>query len=173
MNSGTPLTTLLPNSSLIESARANGYLALDPIHRNVAIEFVVSGQSIAALALSMGLTKNDVRKIINDPLTRAFIADLQAEVAQHKIINAAWVETQVLAVWPKLTGEEEVDIVGKDGSQIKAKKFHSAEVTSILKHFSGNADQKGLGGTQVIINFGDMGVSREKVVVDVSGAEDV
>lgn len=172
MNSGAPLKSLLPASNLIESARANGYLALDPVYRNVAIEFVISGMSVAALARSMKMDSLSVRRIINDPLTRAFISDLQAEVAQHRIINAAWVENQLLQIWPQLTGEEEVPLIGKDGAQITGKKFHSAEVTSILKHFGGNADQKKAGGTQVIINFGEMGVRQDQVVIDVSDAED-
>lgn len=174
MTSSAPANSLIPSGRLIDEARSNGYLDLPVENRQIAIEFVISGLSTRGIARKMGATYESVRKVINDPLTRAFIADMQAEVAQHKIINTAWVENQILEIWPQLIGEEPVAMVTKDGMQYEAKKFHGPEVTSILKHFSGNDDQKKLGGTHVIINFGDMGVTREKsVVVDVSGAEDV
>lgn len=174
MSAVTPLTTsLLPSTKLIEEARNTGYIVLSPMQRQIAIEFVVSGRSVSALSKEMGYPSDQIRRVINDPIVRAFISDLQAEVAQHKIINAAWVEAQIINLWPKFTGEEEVDLVGKDGINIKAKKFHATEITSILKHFSGNSDQKKAGGTHVVINFGDMGVSPQKgVTIDVE-AEDV
>lgn len=173
MNSSAPATSLIPSANFIEEARGNGYLMLPVQNRQIAMEFVVSGLSLRGLARQMGASYETIRKAVNDPLTRAFIADLQAEVSQHRIINAAWVENQILEIWPRLTGEEPVAMVTKDGGQFEAKKFHGPEVTSILKHFSGNGDQKKLGGTQVVINFGDMGVTREKsVTIDVSDAED-
>ena len=150
----------------IDQIRRDGYVALDPLSRQVAIEFVSSGHTLRQIAADLAQPLADVKKAFNNPITRAFISDLQAEMAQHKIINAAWVEQQVLKVWPQLTGEEDVNIVTMKGEQFSARKFHSAEVTSILKHFSGNADQKAGGGVKVVINFGDMGVEKPQVVIE-------
>ena len=112
-----------------------------------------------------------VRKAFGSPIVRAFIHDLQKEIAAHKVINAAWVEQQVLNIWPQLVGEEDVYMVNKSGEQILAKKFHGPEVASIIKHFSGNDDQKKTGGVQVVINFGDMGVAPPRPQVTIIEAE--
>jgi hypothetical protein len=171
MSAVAPLQHIANIGPDIEKAREQGWTILSPEQAKVAIDFVTSGMGIKALASSLAMTPAEVKRILGDPFVRAFCADLQAEVAKHKIINRAWVENQILEMWPKFTGEEEVELINvKEGVGFLAKKFHSAEVASILKHFSGNEDQKKTGGVQVVINFGQMGV---KPAIDVEGAEDV
>lgn len=158
---GRPLITPLS----ADEARKEGFQCLNPVERAVAIEFATTGHSLRQVASDLGQSLAEVRKAFNSPLVRAFIHDLQVEVAQHKIINAAWVEQQVMELWPQFIGEEDTALVCKDGAY-QGKKFHSSEVASILKHFSGNADQKKAGGVQVMINFGDMGVKPQVTVID-------
>lgn len=153
-----------------EEAREGGYVCLTPLQRQVAIEFVTTGNTLKEVAERMRQPVAIIKEAFNDPITRAFIADLQKEFGAHKIVNAAWVESQILRIWPQLVGEEEVYLVNKAGEEIRARKFHGPEVASILKHFSGNADQKKVGGVQVMINFGDMGVNApEKPTVVIDG----
>lgn len=162
-------------SELVKTARENGYELLSPVEAQLAIEFVTSGCTLRALAKKTGQPFELVKRTFADPLVRAFISDMQKEVAQHQIINRAWVEQQILGLWPKFIGEEEVSIVlAKTGQEVSAKKFHAGEVAAMLKHFGGNEDQKKAGGVQVQINFGAMGVSPTVVpTIDVTGAEDV
>lgn len=151
----------------VEEARAGGFVVLTPLEKAVAIEFATTGASLKEIAATLRHPLADVKAAFNGPLCRAFIHDLQMEIAQHKVINAAWVEGQVLKIWPQLTGEEEVEMVTAKGESFSARKFHGPEVTSILKHFSGNADQKAAGGgVRISINFGDMGVTPPNVVID-------
>lgn len=161
-------TSLFPQSRSVEKAREDGYTCLTPLERQVAIEFATSGCTLKEVARILGQPLGDVKHAFKDPVVRAFIHDLQMEIAAHKIINAAWVEQQVLEIWPQLRGLESVHLINKSGEQIVAKKFHAPEVASILKHFSGNADQKKAGGVQVTINFGDMGVSPPKPHIEAS-----
>lgn len=167
--------TILEMRQQIEAARASGYIHLTPLQRQVAIEFATTGHTNRQIAADMGQPLPLIKGTLANPLVRAFIADLQAEIAQHKIINAAWVEQQVMEQWPRLTGEEEVYLVNKAGEQISAKKYHAPEIASILKHFSGNADQKKAGGVQVTINFGDLGVkpnAPQPVIIDVATGDE-
>lgn len=159
MNAVVPMVSSLLSVITVDQAREGGFVCLTPLERAVAIEFATTGHTLAQVAKDMGQPLGEVRRAFGSPIVRAFIADLQAEIAAHKIVNAAWVEQQVLKLWPQLIGEEEVNLVNKSGEQITAKKFHGPEVASIIKHFSGNGDQKKAGGVQVVINFGDMGVA--------------
>jgi len=149
------------------SAREGGFVVLTPMERQFGMEFVVTGSTLDALAKQFKLPMTDIRRMYNYPVVRAFISDLQAEVLQHKLVNEQWVEGQILKIWPQLLGEEPVPLVDKSGNAFSAKKFHSTEVTSILKHFGGNDDQKKLNGVHVQINFGAMGVlPPPSVVID-------
>lgn len=154
-----------------EEAREQGYTCLDPLERAVAIEFATTGHTLKQIAADLKQPLGKVRDAFKSPIVRALIHDLQNEMAAHKVVNAAWVEQQIMALWPQLIGEEEVALVNKAGEQVFAKKFHGPEVASILKHFGGNRDQKGAGGVHVQINFGDMGVQPVSVNVVDSGTD--
>lgn len=153
----------------VATARETGFECLTPLERQFSLEFVVSGCTLKALAEQFEMPIRDITRMYNDPVVRAFISDMQAEVLQHKLINEQWVEGQIMRIWPQLIGEEEVPLVDKSGAAFKAKKFHANEVTSLLKHFGGNQDQKKAGGVMVQINFGAMGVQPPEVnVIDAS-----
>jgi hypothetical protein len=167
------LATLRKNVAItVDDARRDGFVCLDPIERQFGMDFVVIGGSLKAIADHMEMPISVIKRMFNDPIVRAFIADLQAEVLQHRLINEQWVENQVMEVWPKLMGEETVPLIDKNGGNYLARKFHSAEVVSILKAFGGNKDQKAAGGVHISINFDAMGVSPPPNVTIIEHGED-
>jgi len=145
-------------SKAVSVAREEGYINLTPIQRQFALEFVLSGTTLKKIARLMDVPVPFVQRMYNNPVVRAYISDLQKEVAAHRLINDQWVENQIMKVMPKLLGEEPVDIVTPKGQHLRKKKFHGPEVTSILKHFGGVQEQKGTGGNgvNIQINFADM-----------------
>jgi len=140
------------------AARNAGYVDLTPLQRQFALEFVLSGTTLRKIARLMDIPVPMAQKMYNNPIVRAYISDLQKEVAAHRLINDQWVENQIMKIMPKLLGEEMVDIVTSKGSPIRKRKFHAPELTSILKHFGGAQEQKGTGGpgVNIQINFSDM-----------------
>lgn len=142
----------------VDQAREQGFTCLNPTERQFGIDFVVCGGSLLEIAKHMNIAIREAKAMFNDPIVRGFIADLQAEVLQHRLVNEQWVEGQILEHWPKLTGEEPVPLIDKNGDAYLARKYHSTEIVSILKHFGGNKDQKAAGGVSVQINFGSLGI---------------
>jgi hypothetical protein len=144
----------------VSLARAEGYINLTPIQRQFALEFVLSGTTLRKIARLMDVPQPFVQKMYNNPVVRAYIADLQKEVAAHKLVNDQWVENQIMKVLPMLMGEVPVDIVTSKGSHVRKRKFHAAEIASLLKHFGGGVqDSKtgfGAGGVNIQINLADM-----------------
>lgn len=142
----------------VARAREEGYVNLTPYQRQFAMEFVLSGSTLKRIARLMEVPLPFVRRMYNDPVVRAYISDLQKEVAAQRLINDQWVENQILANMPKLLGEEPVDIVTSKGTHVKRKKYHGAELVSLFKHFGGGQESKqaGAGGVNVQINFGDI-----------------
>lgn len=164
-------TPLVAYSRNVVEAKESGYQCLSPLERQFALEFVVTGGTLRQMAEQFDIPLRQITIMYNDPVVRSFIADMQAEVLQHKLVNEAWVEGQIMKLWPQFIGEEPVAMVNKCGEAFEARKFHSTEVTSLLKHFGGNADQKKAGGVQVQINFGAMGVAPPTPVIEVKDAE--
>jgi len=148
----------------VTRAREEGYIFLSPFQRQFAMEFVLTGTTLRKIARKMDLPQPIVAKMYNDPIVRAYISDLQKEVAAHRLINDQWIENQIMQNLPKLLGEEPVDIVTSKGSHVKAKKYHGAELVSLFKHFSSQGQEKGpagKGGVNVQINFGDLGITEQ------------
>jgi hypothetical protein len=143
----------------VERERLDGFPTLDPIQRQLAIEFVIAGSTLKQLAVTLDVPLTAVRRMLADPFLRAFISDLQKEMAVHRLINEQWVEAQILKNLPKFEGDEPIPVVTRDGLEVMRNKFHSKELVAIYKAFGGNADQKKNGGVHVTIDFGSMGVS--------------
>lgn len=151
----------------VERERQVGFPSLTPIYRQAALDFVLSGLTFKAIAQALECPLRTVQNMFGDPLMRAFIADLQKEYAIHRLLDAQWVEAQILKNLPKFEGEEAIPVVTKDGEQVNRKRFHGKELIAIYKHFGGNADQKKMGGVHVTIDFGSMGVHMEGADKDV------
>lgn len=158
----------------VSIAREEGYINLTPFQRQFAMEFVMSGTTLRKIAKVMDLPLSIVQKMYNTPVVRAYISDLQKEVAAHRLVNDQWVENQIMKIMPKLLGEEAVDIVTAKGCHLRKRKFHAPEITSLLKHFSGSQEQKNTGGgVNVQINFADIltPAQQEQVTVKVVGEQ--
>lgn len=155
----------------VERERREGYPNLSVFHRQIAIDFVTGGDTIKSIASRHELEPRHVLAMFGLPLLRAFIADLQREYMAHRLIDGAWVETQIIKNMPKLEGEEPVPCVTREGDEVMRCKYHSKELMTLFKHFGGNADQKKQGGFHVTIDFGAMGVRMdaepEGTVIDV------
>lgn len=160
----------------VMTAREEGYVCLTPIQRQFALEFVLSGTTLKRIAQVMDIPRPIIQRMYNDPIVRAYISDFQKEVAAHRLVNDQWVENQIMRNMPKLLGEEPVDIVTSKGTHIRHKKYHGAEIVSLIKHFSGTQEQKNTGGgVNVSINFAEMGITprqQSQVNVILQGSDD-
>lgn len=158
----------------VTRARNEGFVNLTPYQRQFAMEFVLSGTSLRKIARLMDIPQPFVQRMYNDPIVRAYISDLQKEIAAHRLINDQWVENQIMKNLPKLEGEVPIDIVTSKGCHIKRKKYHGAELVALIKHF-GNTNQggaAGTGGVNVQINFGDILSQPPKVTINPGSGED-
>jgi hypothetical protein len=151
----------------VEKERLAGFPSLNSVQRQIALEFVLSGATLAALAKEMDIPRPAINRMLADPILRAFIAELQKEMAVHRLLNEQWVESQILKNLPKFEGEEPIPIITREGDQVERCKFHGKELIALYKAFGGNADQKKNGGVHVTIDFGAMGVSMPSTTIDV------
>ena len=99
-----------------------------------AVEYVTNGFKHLDAAQAVGLSRSSGLRKLRDPLIGAFIGYLQENANQAKLITQQFVEQQYIEVLPMLKGEIEVPIHDlKSGETTNAKKFHSAEVVSVLR----------------------------------------
>lgn len=160
--------TLEGRHAFVERERLSGFPSITPIQRQVALEFVLSGATLKALAEMLEFPLAQVQRMFGDPILRAFISELQKEFAVHRLLTEQWVESQILKNLPKFEGEEPIPVVTREGEQVMRKKWHGKELVAIYKAFGGNPDQKKNGGVHVTIDFNAMGVTRDaETIIDV------
>lgn len=119
-------------SKFLAEQRENGFLDLDQNKRLFALEFVQTGSYVESAAKA-GVASDTGRRWLKDPLVSCFINYLNQQKEHYSLIDASFVESQYLGLFAKLVGEEEVDIVDKDGLAIRRKKFHASEAVAALR----------------------------------------
>ena len=158
----------------LERHMANGFIDMSERDKAFGVEYLTNGFKHREAAIEVGLHAGSGLAKLRDPLVGAFIGHLQSEANQAKLITTQFVEAQYLEILPKLKGEEEIDIVDiKNGVAVKVKKFHSAELVSVLRDLGKSsgyiAPDVGPAGGQVNvqINLGDLaGEHKVEVIVD-------
>lgn len=129
-----------------------------------AVEYLTNGFKHNNAAEAVGLSRASGLSKLRNPLVSRFIAKLQSDSNTAKLITQQFVEAQYLEILPKLKGEEDVEMVDlKSGESFMGKKFHSAEIVSVLRDLGKSSgyiapDVGGSGGptVNVQINMGDL-----------------
>lgn len=119
-------------SAFLAEQRENGFLALAQDKRLFALTFVETGSYVQASAAA-GIQKETGKRWMTDPLVSCFINYLNQQKEHYSLIDASFVESQYLALFAKLIGEDEVDIVDKDGCAVQRRKFHASEAVAALR----------------------------------------
>lgn len=162
--SETDLEVQAEEQSLLERQIANGWKDLGEQDRAFAVEYLTNGFKHNNAAEAVGLARSSGLTKLRTPIVGAFIGFLQDQSSTAKLITRQFVEAQYLEILPMLKGEENVPIHDqKSGETVMAKKFHSAEIVSVLRDLGKGTgyiapDNAGDGGAtvNVQINLSDL-----------------
>lgn len=162
--------TLLESSKNVESLRKGGWKELDTTRRAFAYKYIESYDHCEA-AQEIGFTRATGLKLLRDPITAAFISDLQETMGERSIIKRDFINVQWMKLMPKLMGEEEVMLgVDKDGMQQEGYKFHAGEATRALTELSKStnfyAGGTGNGNVSININLAALGIEEKGITIE-------
>ena len=143
--------------SLLERQLANGWADVEERDKAFSVEYLTNGFNHCNAAESVGLSRSSGMRKLRNPLVSAFISYLQEQNSSAKLITQQFVEAQYLEILPKLKGDEDVDMVDlKTGESFRARKFHSAEIVSVLRDLGKSsgyiAPDVGVGGSGPTVN---------------------
>lgn len=123
-----------PSESNQSLLKEESFTDLAEKDRAFAVEYITNGFNHRKAAVAVGLSPNTGISKLRQPLVSKFIAHLQESSQNAAVITKQFVEAKYLEILPKLMGEEEVPIFDhKEGVTIEGRKFHSAEVVSVLR----------------------------------------
>lgn len=126
----------LVNKELIERNRLSDWEDLSPEQRAFAHEYMQNGFNYREAALDTGHKPVHGYRMLRHPLVASYIQHLQDEAYDQSLLTKAFVEAQYLEIIPKLKGDVEVPAVTGMGEEVLVKKFHSAELVSVLRDLS-------------------------------------
>src|SRR5690554_4796786 len=119
-------------SVFLAEQRENGFQALPQDKRLFGLTFVETGSYVQA-SEAAGVQRETGKRWLRDPLVSCFINYLNQRKEHYSLIDASFVESQYLALFAKLVGEDEVEIIDKDGNQLSRRKFHASEAVAALR----------------------------------------
>lgn len=174
MSKSNALSTLdsIPTDALIKANEANGWPDVKSVEKAFASEYVLSRDHREAAEI-VGKTRSAGIKLLKNPLVNAYIAFLDSKVATRRLIDRAYVESEMLNLYYMAKGEDEVNLVDKDGTQFTAKEANLPVASKLLvemakstKFYEDGSSQGGM--VNIGINLGAMGVQE---AVEVRGIE--
>lgn len=130
-----------------------------------AAAYAENGYSVVDASEDSGIPLHICRKMLNSPVVRKAVTEIQEAIGEIEFLNDKWVKEQLLRLYPKLIGEEAVPFIDNQGVQVMAKKFHPEVAMRVLEYVAPKAASGKGGGVavQVNIDLGAMGVSKVDV----------
>ena len=161
MNSMTTVNEALPLA--VEPRMLICWPKLSVDEQAFVTAYIENSYSLAETASALSLPTHILRKMLaNSTVTKA-IAEVQSELSDLDFMNDKWVKTQLLKLYPKVLGEENVPLVDNMGNQMEVKKFYPDIAMRILEYVAPKATQGKAAGNgasvNVQINLGAMGIT--------------
>jgi phosphoribosylaminoimidazole carboxylase (NCAIR synthetase) len=95
------------------------------IENSYSLESVSGDLGVSVLALRKLLSRSDIRKAISE---------VQAEQAEITFLNEKWVKTQLLKLYPKVVGEEDVPFINGNGDEMMIRRFYPDIAMRVIEY---------------------------------------
>ena len=96
--------------------------------------YLENSYSLSDAAEALGETITALRRLLNRSDIRKAITEVQAEQESITFLNEKWVKTQLLKLYPKVIGEEDVPFVNGNGEETNIKRFYPDIAMRILEY---------------------------------------
>lgn len=132
-----------------------------------AVAYVSESYSLLQAASAIKVSPAKCQKMLQKVTIRSAITEIQNTLGDLDFLNERWVKEQLLRLYPKLIGEEDIPMIDNTGAEFHAKKFHAEAALKVLEYISPKQQAaKANSGVniQVNIDLGAMGIGTVKVV---------
>lgn len=98
--------------------------------------YVENSYSLKDAAEALGCVVATARKFLSKPLVKAAITEVQGQLADIDFLNEKYVRAQLLKLYPKFIGEEDVPFITNTGEQGEGKKFFPEAALKVLEYIA-------------------------------------
>lgn len=96
--------------------------------------YIENGYSVAGTAETLGWSRSVCQKMIDRAEIRRAVSVAQDDVDSIDFMNEKWVKAQLMRLFPKVMGEEEIPFVDNMGVQCSVKKFYPDIAMRVLEY---------------------------------------
>lgn len=170
MNSPALASVLSPSESAMEVSPETliYWPTLAVAEQAFVAAYVENNYSLAETSRALEIGTHTLQKLLNKPVIRRAISEVQNDIDSLDFMNEKWVKAQLLKLFPKVMGEEAVPVVNALGDEMEVRKFMPDIAMRILEYVHPKTTAgKANGNTaavQVTINMGAMGVTTYEAV---------
>lgn len=98
--------------------------------------YVENSYSLKDAAEALGCVVASARKFLSKPLVKAAITEVQGQLADIDFLNEKYVRAQLLKLYPKFIGEEDVPFITNTGEQGEGRKFFPEAALKVLEYIA-------------------------------------
>lgn len=98
--------------------------------------YIENSYSVVDAAGELCITKAQANEYLRDPVVKQAIAEVQAQLHDIDFLNEKYVRAQLLKLYPKFIGEEDVPFITNTGEQGEGRKFFPEAALKVLEYIA-------------------------------------
>lgn len=98
--------------------------------------YIENSYSVVDAAGELCISKGQASEYLRDPAVKQAIAEVQAQLHDINFLNEKYVRAQLLKLYPKFIGEEDVPFITNTGEQGEGRKFFPEAALKVLEYIA-------------------------------------
>jgi len=112
------------------------WLGLSVEEKAFVTAYIESSYSVRDAAVELGMSAYAAGKYLQAAKVKRAIAEVQAQLSDIDFLNEKYVRAQLLKLYPKFIGEEDVPFITNTGEQGEGRKFFPEAALKVLEYIA-------------------------------------
>lgn len=119
-----------------EKATLTCWSSLSPAERAFTAAYVQNSYSLRDAAADLQISQAAARKYLQNPDVMRAVTEVQSQLSDIDFLNEKYVRAQLLKLYPKFIGEEDVPFITNTGEQGGGRKFFPEAALKVLEYIA-------------------------------------
>ena len=112
------------------------WLGLSLAEKAFVTAYIENSYSLRDAAAELAITPNAAGKYLQQPRIKSAVAEVQSQLSDIDFLNEKYVRAQLLKLYPKFIGEEDVPFITNTGEQGEGRKFYPEAALKVLEYIA-------------------------------------
>jgi len=132
----TSVENIQDSAPVAEQETLTAWLSLSISEKAFVTAYIETSYSLAEAAGELCIPRSAANKLLQNPIVRQAVAEVQSQLSDIDFLNEKYVRAQLLKLYPKFIGEEDVPFITNTGEQGEGRKFFPEAALKVLEYIA-------------------------------------